>query len=552
MPATIAANFIQAPRGPQIDPARRQNAMAASNEQADFEATLATVRGQSRQREDASRQANEANNANAPAESRTQAERKTKAEARSKPEPRTKPRARAEAAGSERRIARKNQSAREARNDETPVESAVEIDAAEVVAVDVAVPTAVVTESVSDDLLGADLPADQQETAEGQADDEIEMAIDPAMQTIMASVPAEMDQIGEAEQAPEEAETSSPQPTLAQHVRNLSRLQPVDESAEADDIDAAEADEAAAELADAAEASLAGFEIDAGDEESTVEVPDELMTEAEAQAKALAQQAAQKPTQGRAERPTGTSGLDSAADGEPLLDQAPELTQDQADGQQQPQDDAEQPAQMTLQTGRSAAASADGATSDATFDETLQRVEGTEQAPATAANKQVHETTAADKPARPVPSERAFAAQNHDRIVTGVRTQLLPNGGSMQIRLNPENLGAMNITVSVVDGVVSAAFQTTSDEATKLLSHTLGQLKTALEGQGVSVDKIQVQQAPREVQTSRNDDGQQPRDNSEFRQQQQETLRQQQERRHLLNRMWEHLANGGDPLDLVA
>src|SRR5690606_21434418 len=88
---------------------------------------------------------------------------------------------------------------------------------------------------------------------------------------------------------------------------------------------------------------------------------------------------------------------------------------------------------------------------------------------------------AADKPAPAPPPQQAFAQQNHERIVSSVRTQLLPNGGSMQIRLQPGNLGSMQISVRMVDGVMSASFQTSNAEATRLLSHSLSQLKTTLE-----------------------------------------------------------------------
>ncbi len=147
---------------------------------------------------------------------------------------------------------------------------------------------------------------------------------------------------------------------------------------------------------------------------------------------------------------------------------------------------------------------------------------------------------------------RAFAVENHDAIISGVRTQLLPNGGQMQIKLSPGDLGQMQITVKVVDGVLSATFMTSSDDATRLLSHSLTQLKSALEGQGVSIDRIQVTQGPREAQPSQNQDGRQNQQDNPNRQQQQETMHHEHQRRQLLERMWRRMAGGGDPLDLVA
>lgn len=158
----------------------------------------------------------------------------------------------------------------------------------------------------------------------------------------------------------------------------------------------------------------------------------------------------------------------------------------------------------------------------------------------------------AEKPA-PAPSpQQAFAQQNHERIVSSVRTQLLPNGGSMQIRLQPGNLGNMQISVRMVDGVMSASFQTSSDEATRLLSHSLSQLKTTLETQGIQVDRIQVTQAPREAQSAQDNPSGDPNRQNSSRQEQQQQAHEENQRRLILNRMWQRMAIGEDPLDLVA
>jgi flagellar hook-length control protein FliK len=154
-------------------------------------------------------------------------------------------------------------------------------------------------------------------------------------------------------------------------------------------------------------------------------------------------------------------------------------------------------------------------------------------------------------PPTPVAPEAAFAHNNHDNIVKSVHGELLPRGGTMQIRLDPPALGALQITVEMRDGVMVASFQTTNDDATRMLSHTLNQLKHALESQGVSVDRLHVAQAPRSDQNF-------DRDNESQRQQQHQSLedqasaRQEQQRRELLRRMWRKLGIGEDPLDLVA
>ena len=194
----------------------------------------------------------------------------------------------------------------------------------------------------------------------------------------------------------------------------------------------------------------------------------------------------------------------------------------------------------------------------------VQTVAGDHQSKATAAPTDPSNTPTAVadvKPdARPVthapaaapvmPPEVRFASVNHETIVTSMRAELMPNGGTMRIRLDPPQLGAMQVTVQIQDGLVTAAFETSTDEATRLLGHSLNQLKSVLESHGVGVDKLQVQQAPREAQTSRNDS--QPDQRGGHPQEQEQSARQEQQRREMLRKMWRRLTGEPDPLDLTA
>ncbi len=146
----------------------------------------------------------------------------------------------------------------------------------------------------------------------------------------------------------------------------------------------------------------------------------------------------------------------------------------------------------------------------------------------------------------PLPPQEHFVETNHPKIVTAVQTQALTNGGTMQIRLDPPELGALQVMVHMQDGVMTASFHTSNDDATKLLSHSLSQLKQVLESQGVSVERLQVSQTPKEQQARNDDPREQPRD------QQDDAHRQEQQRKDMLRRMWRRLSNGSDPLDLVA
>ena len=139
-----------------------------------------------------------------------------------------------------------------------------------------------------------------------------------------------------------------------------------------------------------------------------------------------------------------------------------------------------------------------------------------------------------------------LTATNHEKIVQSVRTQLLPNGGTMQIRLDPPEMGQLQVTVRMNDGAMTATFETSNDQATKMLSHSLGQLKQALETQGVSVEKLHVQQSPRDQQSNSSSE-----EKKQQAQQDGQSSQRDQQRRDMLRRMWAKLGVG-DPLDMVA
>ncbi|HEX5243561.1 MAG TPA: flagellar hook-length control protein FliK [Tepidisphaeraceae bacterium] len=172
-------------------------------------------------------------------------------------------------------------------------------------------------------------------------------------------------------------------------------------------------------------------------------------------------------------------------------------------------------------------------------------------------NVQPHNAGDHVKQAAPAPAPQApppitpdqFAETNHANIVQGIHGQLLPSGGSMQIRLDPPELGALSVTVRVHEGVMTAAFQTSNDQATRALSHSLTQLKSALESQGMSVGKLHVEQTAKGNSNQSSGDG-----NSSSHQDSasDHPAQQEQQRREMLRRMWRRLSGSNDPLDMVA
>jgi flagellar hook-length control protein FliK len=152
----------------------------------------------------------------------------------------------------------------------------------------------------------------------------------------------------------------------------------------------------------------------------------------------------------------------------------------------------------------------------------------------------------------PAPSpDVQFAQTNTPTIVTAIHGQLMPNGGTMNIQLDPPELGALQVTVKIENGTISASFATSNAQATQLLSHSLSQLKHALESQGVSVDRLHVHQtAPTENASSSNSNGDGSTDKQSA--SQQGEAQREQQRREMMRRMWRRVAFGSDPLDLVA
>jgi flagellar hook-length control protein FliK len=106
--------------------------------------------------------------------------------------------------------------------------------------------------------------------------------------------------------------------------------------------------------------------------------------------------------------------------------------------------------------------------------------------------------------------------------------------------------------VEMRDGSMTATFQTSNEDATRLLSHSLSQLKQVLEGQGVSVERLQVQQAPKsESQSSGGDDAKQQQQ-QQGSWQDEHAARQEQQRKEVLQRMWRKVAGMSDPIDVTA
>jgi flagellar hook-length control protein FliK len=118
-------------------------------------------------------------------------------------------------------------------------------------------------------------------------------------------------------------------------------------------------------------------------------------------------------------------------------------------------------------------------------------------------------TTAKDE-ARPAnENDPARVAEQAARALRSVVNQ---KGGSVVLRLTPPQLGELRVRVEMEGGVVSAKFEVANDQVRSLLQEHMGSLRTALEGQGLSVQQLQVQTTPsaqpsEQQQNSASDDG---------------------------------------------
>jgi hypothetical protein len=82
---------------------------------------------------------------------------------------------------------------------------------------------------------------------------------------------------------------------------------------------------------------------------------------------------------------------------------------------------------------------------------------------------------------------------NVGRVMRGVHSALSQNGGTVTLRLTPADLGVVRIQMRLEHGTFNAQIQTESESVSALLKDHLGQLKQAVETQGLVVERLQVQ-----------------------------------------------------------
>lgn len=101
--------------------------------------------------------------------------------------------------------------------------------------------------------------------------------------------------------------------------------------------------------------------------------------------------------------------------------------------------------------------------------------------------------------ARPEPKavRQADPSNLPNQVARGLAAAVRQRDGTLTLRLSPESLGDIKIVVRVESGQVSAQIDAQTDQARQLLSDTASTLRSALEAQGLVVERIEVAPAER-------------------------------------------------------
>ncbi|GAB6036399.1 hypothetical protein JCM15519_09580 [Fundidesulfovibrio butyratiphilus] len=89
-------------------------------------------------------------------------------------------------------------------------------------------------------------------------------------------------------------------------------------------------------------------------------------------------------------------------------------------------------------------------------------------------------------------TDRAQAQSLLDQVENGVLRNLGQGTKQLSLELSPDNLGKLNVVLTVKGKEVQAVIKAESPEASKLLAENLAQVKESLERQGLTVSKLEV------------------------------------------------------------
>jgi len=90
------------------------------------------------------------------------------------------------------------------------------------------------------------------------------------------------------------------------------------------------------------------------------------------------------------------------------------------------------------------------------------------------------------------------------QIVEAAKVTITQEMSSMEIQLNPENLGKINLSVVAKDGVITAQITAENEAVKKAIENQLSVLKENLNNQGIKVEAVEVTIASHSFENNRN------------------------------------------------
>lgn len=109
----------------------------------------------------------------------------------------------------------------------------------------------------------------------------------------------------------------------------------------------------------------------------------------------------------------------------------------------------------------------------------------------------------------------ADTVQIMEQIVQQMRVTISPETTSMEMQLNPENLGKVYVNISSEEGVVNAQFHATNEVVKEALEAQIATLRENLNQAGVKVDAIEVTIASHEFERNLEQNQQNPEEQKE-------------------------------------
>lgn len=101
-------------------------------------------------------------------------------------------------------------------------------------------------------------------------------------------------------------------------------------------------------------------------------------------------------------------------------------------------------------------------------------------------------TAAVEQMAEPAEMNRVDGVDIVRQIIDSVKVNVTEELQSLEINLNPENLGKLNLVVAAKDGIITASITTQNEAVRNAIENQITMLKEQLDNQGIKVQEVEV------------------------------------------------------------